>query len=115
VKSKPFSEVLTTRIEFMNEFIIFLNYSFLCMFTEVYGTDLEKPSNEFLEARQNIGFFLISTLGLIISVNMSIAFKDIFIQVCGVLKQVIEKIKEKLCFKKVEKVPGETVQTAKDQ
>jgi hypothetical protein len=85
------------------------------MFTEVYGTGLEKPSYEFLEARQNIGFFLISTLGLIISVNMSIAFKDIFIQVCGFLKQVIEKIKEKLCFKKVEKVPGETVQTAKDQ
>ena len=45
---------------------------------------------------------------------MYVALKDIFMQVCGVLKAVIDKIKEKirekLDSKKVEKVPIETVQ-----
>ena len=84
------------------------------MFTEVYGTDLELPSKDFLQARQNIGLFLIQTIVIIISVNMYVALKDIFMQVCGVLKAVIDKIKEKirekLDSKKVEKVPIETVQ-----
>jgi hypothetical protein len=84
------------------------------MFTEVYGTDLELPSKDFLQARQNIGLFLIQTLVIIISVNMYVALKDIFMQACGVLKGVIdkikEKIKEKFDNKIVEKVPIETVQ-----
>jgi hypothetical protein len=84
------------------------------MFTEVYGTNLEQPPKDFLQARQNIGLFLIQTIVIIISVNMYVALKDIFMQVCGVLKAVIDKIKEKirekLDSKKVEKVPIETVQ-----
>ena len=84
------------------------------MFTEVYGTNLEQPPKDFLQARQNIGLFLIQTIVIIISVNMYVALKDIFMHVCGVLKAVIDKIKEKirekLDSKKVEKVPIETVQ-----
>jgi hypothetical protein len=103
--TKPFSDNLSTRIEFLNEFVILLNYSFLSMFTEVYGNGFEQPSNEFLQARQHIGLFLISTIGLIILVNMIVALKDLMLQICGVVKLVIEKAKEKFLIKKVEKVP----------
>jgi hypothetical protein len=69
------------------------------MFTEIYGTGgLEQPPNEFLQARQNIGLFLISTLGLIILANMLVALKDILLQLCSVAKQAIQKIKEKFCI-----------------
>ena len=80
---------MTTRIELLNESVILLNYSFLCMFTEVYGTGQEQPPNEFLQARQNIGSFLISTLALIILVNMVVALKDLMLQVCTAVKLVI--------------------------
>ena len=114
-KSQPFSDILTTRIEFLNEYVIILNYSFLCTFTEVYGTGgLEQPPNEFLQARQNIGLFLISTLGLIILVNMLVALKDILLQLCGVAKQVIQMIKEKFCIQKIEKEPIGTILIKED-
>lgn len=115
-KTQPFSDVLTTRIEFLNEYVIILNYSFLCMFTEVYGTGgLEQPPNEFLQARQNIGLFLISTLGLIILVNMLVALKDILLQLCSVAKQAIQKIKEKFCIQKIEKEPIDLIQIKEQQ
>jgi hypothetical protein len=102
---QAFLDNLSTLIEFLNEFVILLNYSFLSMFTEVYGNGFEQPSNGFLQARQHIGLFLISTIGLIILVNMIVALKDLMLQICGVVKLVIEKVKEKFIFKKIEKMP----------